>query len=220
MHFGWRARDKNRNVLMGDLEIWREGPENISSGTLKQAPRQEVVSKSSVLEGTSILYENGNEWCPVKFLKNYLARRPILLTVKKNPRDPLGVWPLGNFMKRMAALVNPAKKDANHSACRTIITTLRHENENHLDISQPLGHNNFKSIDSYSTVQRGNRFSMIIGDRSSGRTLMKPVSCKTPNSKPNSSTSSASSNQSTLTSFTSAVLTSAPLVWVQHPQNS
>ena len=48
-HFGWRARDEQINVQKGDLEIQREGAENISSDTLEEAPRQEVVSKSSAV---------------------------------------------------------------------------------------------------------------------------------------------------------------------------
>jgi len=55
MHFGWRAKDGKRKVLIGDLELQREGADNISSGILKGAPRQDAVRKSSVPKGTSIL---------------------------------------------------------------------------------------------------------------------------------------------------------------------
>ena len=54
MHFGWRARVEHINVQNGDLEIQIEGAENISCDSLEQARRQEVVSKSSVLKGSSI----------------------------------------------------------------------------------------------------------------------------------------------------------------------
>ena len=33
-HFGWRARDEQINVQKGDLEIQREGAENLSSHTV------------------------------------------------------------------------------------------------------------------------------------------------------------------------------------------
>lgn len=104
-------------------------------------------------------------------------------------------------MKTMAAPTSPTETHTTHCARRMITTTLRHKNENPLDISQPSGHKNLKSIDSYSIVSEEQQMFLIISDRSSGRTLMKPVTCKAPNSKPNSSTASASSNQSDLTSF-------------------
>ena len=55
MHLDWRANDGNRKVLIGDLESQREGADNISSGTLKEAPKQDVVRTNSLRKGTSML---------------------------------------------------------------------------------------------------------------------------------------------------------------------
>ena len=67
---------------------------------------------------------------------------PLYLAVVKSPRteawykrQPLGVHSLGQFMKTMADAVSLTGKHTNHSARRTMITALRHENVNPLDIS-------------------------------------------------------------------------------------
>jgi len=65
-------------------------------------------------------------------------------------------------MKRMAKAVNLSGKHTNHSARRTMITTLRHENVSPLDISQLSGHKNLKSIDSYSTVSEDQQKEMSL----------------------------------------------------------
>ena len=79
-------------------------------------------------------------------------------------------------MKIMAKAVNLPGKHTNHSARRTIITHLRHENVNPLDISQLSGHRNLKSIDSYSTVseEQQKQISFLISNRCSDREAMKP----------------------------------------------
>ena len=77
----------------------------------------------------------------------------------------------------MASPANLPGKRTNYSARRTMITTLRHENVNPLDISQLSGHKNLKSIDSYSTVseEQQKKMSFMISKRSSGREAMKPL---------------------------------------------
>ena len=72
---------------------------------------------------------------------------PLYLAVVKSPktevwykRQPLGVHSLGQFTKTMAHAVSLTGKHANHSARRTMITALRHENINPLDNSQLSGH--------------------------------------------------------------------------------
>ena len=84
---------------------------------------------------------------------------PLYLAGVKSPRtevwykrQPLGVHSLGQFMKTMTDDVSLTDKHTNHSARRTMITALRYENVNPLDISQLSGHKNLKSIDSYSTA--------------------------------------------------------------------
>ena len=62
-------------------------------------------------------------------------------------------------------------KHTNYSARRTMITPLKTENVNPVDISQLSGDKNLKSIDSYSAVskEQQKRMSLIISNRSSGR---------------------------------------------------
>ena len=70
-------------------------------------------------------------------------------------------------MKTISAAANLDGKHTNHSARRTMISTLRHQNVNPLDISQLSGHKNLKSIDSYSAVSEDQqkKMSLLISQR-------------------------------------------------------
>ena len=173
MHFGWCARDEHRKVLLGDLEIRQEeggeGREYVIWKT-ERGSKTRTGGKEFGAERyfSPRIYSTGGDRCPVNIFKTFLARRPpdmmkpdspLYLAVVKSPRtevwykrQPLGVHSLGQFMKTMADAVSLTGKHTNHSARRTMITALRHENVNPLDISQLSGHKNLKSIDSYSTV--------------------------------------------------------------------
>ena len=110
---------------------------------------------------------------------------PLYLAVAKSPktevwykRQPLGIHSLGQFMKTMADAVNLTGKHTNHSVRRTMITALRHENVNPLDISQISGHKNLKSIDSYSTVsvEQQKEMSLKISRHCSARPVLNQLS--------------------------------------------
>ena len=126
--------------------------------------------------------------------KTFLARRPpdmmkpdspLYLAVVKSPktevwskRQPLGVHSLGQFMKTMADAVSLTGKHTNHSARRMMITALRHENVNLLDISQLSGHKNLKSIDSYSivSVEQQKEMSLKISSHCGARPALNQLS--------------------------------------------
>jgi len=101
MHFGWRARDERRRVLLRDLEVRKkEGGEK----------RQYIIWHTERGSKTRI-YTTGTDRCPVKFFKSYLTRRPtdmrkpdnpLYLAVMKKPqtevwfkKQPLGKHSLG-----------------------------------------------------------------------------------------------------------------------------
>ena len=171
MHLGWRARDEPRKVLLGDLEIRQEeGGERREYIIWKTERGSKTRSGGKEFRAeryfSPSIYSTGGDRCPVNIFQTFLARRPpdmmkpdspLYLAVVKSPksevwykRQPLGVHSLGQFMKTMADAVSLTGKHTNHSARRTMITALRHENVNPLDISQLLGYKNLKSIDSYS----------------------------------------------------------------------
>ena len=97
-------------------------------------------------------------------------------------------------MKTMADAVSLTGKHTNHSARRTMITALRHENRdvNPLDISQLSGHKNLKSIDSYSTVsvEQQKEMSLKISGHCGARPALNQLSL-------NSSARSAQSSMTT-----------------------
>lgn len=114
---------------------------------------------------------------------------PLYLAVIKSPktevwykRQPLGIHSLGQFMKTMADAVSLTGKRTNHSARRTMITGLRHEKVNPLDISQLSGHKNLKSIDSYSTVsaEQQKEVSLAISSHCGARPALNQLSLNSP----------------------------------------
>ena len=196
MHFGWRARDEHRRVQHGDLVLKREegqsGREYVMWVT-ERGSKTRTGGKDSMPEHyfDPRMYATNTDRCPVKMFKTYIDRKPEPMKQPESPfylaqiinlkssvwykASPLGVNSLGNFMKSMAVEAKLAGKHTNHSARRTMITTLRHENINPLDISQLSGHKNLKSIDTYSEAseEQQRRMSLAISGRSGGH--VKPL---------------------------------------------
>ena len=132
------------------------------------------------------IYATNTDRCPVRMFKAYIDRKPEPMKQPESPfylahiinpkssvwykASPLGVNSLGNFMKSMAVKAKLAGKHTNHSARRTMITNLCHENINPLDISQLSGHKNLKSIDTNSEAseEQQRRMSLAISGRSGG----------------------------------------------------
>ena len=83
---------------------------------------------------------------------------PFYLAAIKGPssdmvwykRQPLGKNSLANFMKSMSTAAGLTGHFTNHSVRRTMISTLRHENVNPLNIIGLAGQRDLKSLDSYS----------------------------------------------------------------------
>lgn len=198
LHFGWRARDEHRKVQQGDLKLQKEegetGREYVMWVT-ERGSKTRTGAKDTMPERyfNPRMYATNTDRCPVKMYKAYLERipeamkkpdSPFYLAYISNPKNsvwfkssPLGINSLGNFMKSMAEKANLPGKHTNHSARRTMITTLRHGNVNPLDISQLSGHKNLKSIDSYSEAseEQQRRMSLTISGRSEGNTRAQPL---------------------------------------------
>ncbi|KAK3705275.1 hypothetical protein QZH41_000076 [Actinostola sp. cb2023] len=235
MHFGWRARDEHRKVFLGDLEVRVEEGEKLEY-VIWQTERGSKTrdggkESSSERYFNPKMYAIGGDRCPVKMLKMYISRRPkemmndddpFYLTPLRNPsghqwfkRMPLGVHSLGNFMKNMAQAVKLPGKHTNHSARRTMITTLRHENVSPLDISQLSGHKNLKSIDSYSEAseEQQKKMSLLISKQTGGREVVKPIlNCVDTNSSAVGSRMTASPGKQASTSFSGAVFNHCTIV--------
>ena len=196
LHFGWRTRDEHRKVQQGDLIIQKEeglsGREDVMWMT-ERGGKTRTGAKDTMPERyfNPRMYATNTERCPVKFYKTYLDRKPDAMKQPDSPfyvaciihpqtsiwykASPLGLNSLGNFMKSMAETAKLTYKHTNHSARRTMITTLRHENVNPLDISQLSGHKNLESIDTYSeaSAEQQRRMSFILSGRSGGKPLCK-----------------------------------------------
>ena len=173
MHFNWRARDEHHKVLLEDLEIRREEGGERREYIIWKTERGSKTGAGGKEFGAErysspSIYSTGGDRCPVNIFRTFLARRPPDMIKPDSPlysavieilkpevwykRQPLGIHSLGQFMRTIAEAVSLTGKHTNHSARRTIVTALRHENVNPLDISQLSGHKNLKSIDYYSTV--------------------------------------------------------------------
>ena len=114
------------------------------------------------------MYVTGGSHCPVSIFKEYLARRPPEMAAADSPfylaslvkpssniwfkKQPLGKNSLGSFMKSMSEAAGWTGRHTNHSVCRTMISTLRKENVEPLNIIALAGQRNLKSLDSYSST--------------------------------------------------------------------
>ena len=195
-HFGWRARDERRKVLLRDLEIRQEEDEEKREYIIWKTEGGSKTRTGGKKFGAERyfspqVYLTGGELCPVKLFKIFLAHRlpdimkpedPLyLVTVKKSKgqvwykRQSLSVHSLGQFMKTMAVAINLNGKHTNHSAQRTMIIALHHENMSPLDMSQLSGHKNLKSIDSYSTVSEQQQKDMSLQISSHCRASRPPL---------------------------------------------
>ena len=120
----------------------------------------------------------GGPRCPVHIFKEYLARRPPEMSLADSPyylaailsptsqlwfkKQPPGRNSLGSFMKSMSEAAGLTGKHTNHSVRRTMISTLRKENVEPLDIIALAGQRNMKSLDSYSSTSTEQQKSMSL----------------------------------------------------------
>ena len=201
IHFGWRARDEHRKAKLGDFTVKREeGPQGTEyvEWTIERGSKTRTGEKETVplRAFNPKMYATGGEKCPVKMFKNYLSRRPVgmrnpedpfYLATISNPvsqiwfkQQPLGKNSLGTFMKKMCKAAEITGRHTNHSARRTMITTLRHQNVEPLNIIALAGQRNLKSLDSYSeaSFEQQKGMSMKLSEK-----VQPPNTCETKKEK-------------------------------------
>ena len=173
LFFGWRARDEHHRVKFGDFKINREvGPEEIEyvewiteRGSKTRTGEHEFVPDRAF---NPKMCATGGPRCPVRIFKEYLCRRPADMNSRDAPfflasipnpasqtwfkKQPLGKNSLGSFMKSMSDTAGLSGRHTNHSVRRTMISTLRKENVEPLNIIALAGQRNLKSLDSYSST--------------------------------------------------------------------
>ena len=99
MHFGWRARDEHRKVLLGDLEIrWEEGKEKreyiiwkTEYGSKTRTGEKEFGAEEYF---SPRIYSTGGERCPVKPFKIFFAHIPPDIM---RPKDTLCLTTVKNL---------------------------------------------------------------------------------------------------------------------------
>lgn len=171
IYFGWRARDEHHRVRFGDFQI-REG--DGVGGVRYVEWVTERGSKTRTGENEFVpdrpfnpkMFATDGPRCPVKMFTDYMSRRPPDMNYSDAPfylasiprpaspiwykKQPLGKHSLGSFMKEMTQAAGIDGRFTNHSARRTMISTLRKENVEPLNIIALAGQRNLKSLDSYS----------------------------------------------------------------------
>ena len=173
LFFGWRARDEHHRVRFGDFQIkCEDGPQGrdyvewiTERGSKTRTGEHEFVPDRTF---NPKMYATGGSRCPVSIFKEYLARRPPEMAAADSPfylasivkpssdiwfkKQPLGKNSLGSFMKSMSEAAGLTGRHTNHSVRRTMISTLRKENVEPLNIIALAGQRNLKSLDSYSST--------------------------------------------------------------------
>ena len=181
LFFGWRARDKHHRVKFGDFQIKCEdrpqGKEYVEwiteRGSQTRTGEHDFVADRSF---NPKMYATGRPRCPVHIFKEYLARLPPEMSLSDSPfylavilspisqlwfkKQPIGKNSLGSFMKSMSEAAGLTGNHTNHSMQRTMISMLRKEIVEPLDIIALAGQRNMKSLDSYSTTSTEQQKSM------------------------------------------------------------
>ena len=170
MYFGWRARDEHRRARFGDFQIKQHGPKQMKyiewvteRGSKTRTGENEFVPDRPF---NPKMFATGGPKCPVFIFEEYVRRRPVDMNYPDAPfylasipkpatstwykKQPLGANSLGSLMKQMTQAAGLDGRFTNHSARRTMISTLRRENVEPLNIIGLAGQRNLKSLDSYS----------------------------------------------------------------------
>ena len=111
------------------------------------------------------MFATGGSRCLVSIIKKYLARRPPEMTNADSPfylasivklsskiwfkKQPLGKNSLGSFMKSISDGAGLTGRHTNHFVRWTMISTLRKENVEPINIIGLAGQRNINSLDSY-----------------------------------------------------------------------
>ena len=141
MHFGWRGRDEQRKVCLGDFQLKTD---TVDGREYLEFCVERGTKTRTGLEGqrehafNPWMYATGDQHCPVAVFKKMVAHRPpdmmkpddpFYLQTIPNPkgdiwfkRQPMGVNKLGSLMKSIATSAALDGKKTNHSARKTMIT--------------------------------------------------------------------------------------------------
>ena len=147
------------------------------------------------------LYAKGGVDCASTEMKKtespfYLAAIPKPSSEIWYKRQPLGKHSLAKFMKEMCKAAGIEGHFTNHSARRTMISTLRKENVEPLNIIALAGQRNLKSLDSYSeaSTEQQQVMSSKISEQIEGRKLTKDSQSASSHKVPLQPTSTLTSN--------------------------
>ena len=169
------------------------------------------ASRNLFLTPNPKMYTTGGRPCPVLIFKTYLSRRPsemgisdppFYFAASRNPvseiwlkKQPLAKNSLGLFIKNMNKAAVITGRHTNHSVRRTMISALRHENIEPLNIIGLAGQRNLKSLDSYSEAseQQQKDMSLTLSKHVQGkqapdsvRKVLQPLTTASSQSEPTS----------------------------------
>ncbi|KAK3727517.1 hypothetical protein QZH41_001175 [Actinostola sp. cb2023] len=172
IYFGWRARDEHHRVRFGDFQI-REG--DGVGGVRYVEWVTERGSKTRTGENEFVpdrpfnpkMFATDGPRCPVKMFTDYMSRRPpdmnysdapFYLASIPRPASPIwykktATWQALTWLvyeRNDSSCWNRRPIHKPFSARRTMISTLRKENVEPLNIIALAGQRNLKSLDSYS----------------------------------------------------------------------
>jgi len=168
VYLGWRAQDEHHRVRIGDFEVKTEEGKEYVEWIKERGSKTRTGEKEFIPDRpfNPKMFATGGPRCPVKLFKEYVSRRPEDMNTPDSPfylaanskssseiwfkRQPLGKHSLAKFMKEMCKAADIDGRFTNHSARRTMISTLRKENVEPLNIIALAGQRNLKSLDSYS----------------------------------------------------------------------
>ena len=177
---GFRGRDESKKLKFGDMVLGID--EETSRSYLewsvlrgsKTFTGEVANSHSAQRTFNPKVHETGDDKCPVKAYKLFVEHRPVESLAKDSPfflamipearinssvwfyNKPLGKNKLGEFLSHAKSILGESfasrSKIANHSARKTSITKLLHNNVHPIHVVQLTGHKNYESLNHYNVV--------------------------------------------------------------------
>ncbi|XP_031556404.1 uncharacterized protein KIAA1958-like [Actinia tenebrosa] len=193
VYLGWRAQDEHHRVRYGDFEVKTDGEREYVEWIKERGSKTRTYENEFFPDRpfNPKMFATDGPRCPVKLFKKYISHVPPEMKKTESPfylaaiqkpsseiwykRQPLGKHSMAQFMKEMCKAAGIEGRFTNHSARRTMISTLRKENVEPLNIIALAGQRNLKSLDSYSeaSTEQQHVMSSKLSEHIEGRKLTK-----------------------------------------------
>ena len=194
-HFGLRGRQEHHDMMLEHFTFKEDGDGckyiTFAEGITKT--RQSGLHLKQRLVVPKMFETKDPQRCPVTIFNLYISKRPLELREKgpfylspiTNPSSniwfkstQMGINTINRLMKQMIAnspISDTSKKITNHSARKTVVKKLKHNQFAKSDIITITGHNNERGLDPYDSGDEAQQKQMSLSiDNYRANSIVKP----------------------------------------------